>query len=324
MVVEEKLDGSIGLLFNYRDRWIWSSKSVFDSPHVGYAEEILAGKYNGVTGTLDKELTYVFEIIHPDNIIGVHYGGRKDLVLLAAFYKDGSELPPDFDWSVLPFPRPKVYDAANTRDMKKLQAIDTPNSEGFVLRFYETPTDPRPQRIKIKFERYLQFIKAKECHAASPADLFEYYGRKVLATGSFDPDVVVPKMLEVRRDYVDTLQKLSDDFEGESWVQGIEAVWDSIDSLYQGIGKRWGDILKILGREGFSGRDKTWKRQFALRIGKEDIEKKFRPALFAWYDKKEDMALKALVRLIEAPPVPPGSKDLRVNEKIVMVGQGDT
>ncbi|KAL7268766.1 hypothetical protein RUND412_008592 [Rhizina undulata] len=45
--------------------------------------------YPGAKDQLDKELAWVFEIIHPKNVIGVRYGARKELVLLSAFRKDG-------------------------------------------------------------------------------------------------------------------------------------------------------------------------------------------------------------------------------------------
>lgn len=59
-----KMDGSLGILFNYNDEWIISTRGSFESEQAIHATEILNTKYKDVLPNLNKELTYLFEIIY--------------------------------------------------------------------------------------------------------------------------------------------------------------------------------------------------------------------------------------------------------------------
>ncbi|KAI5799798.1 hypothetical protein EDC01DRAFT_517672 [Geopyxis carbonaria] len=86
VVVEEKIDGSIALLWWYAGAWRWASRGSFDGPHVALFRGLweTAGGEERERG-LVQGLTYVFEAIDPGNVIGVRYGERRELVLLAVF-----------------------------------------------------------------------------------------------------------------------------------------------------------------------------------------------------------------------------------------------
>ena len=54
---------------------------------------VLLANYHTDLGTLDREYTYLFEIIYPSNRIVVDYGSSRRLVLLAAVHtQTGIEL----------------------------------------------------------------------------------------------------------------------------------------------------------------------------------------------------------------------------------------
>lgn len=86
-VVYEKMDGSLGILFNYEDEWILSTRGSFTSTQAIKGRELLE-KYN--YNRLDKDYTYLFEIIYPENRIVCHYD-FEDLVLLGMVHTSTSD-----------------------------------------------------------------------------------------------------------------------------------------------------------------------------------------------------------------------------------------
>ncbi len=59
--IYEKLDGSLGILFNYKNEWIIASRGSFTSDQAIKATEMLK---NYDMSNLNKEYTYIFEIIY--------------------------------------------------------------------------------------------------------------------------------------------------------------------------------------------------------------------------------------------------------------------
>jgi len=88
--VYDKVDGSLGIVFHYDGAWRTASKGSFISDQAAWAQRYLDA---ADTSALDPSVTYLAEIIYPENRIVVNYGDRRDLVLLAAFRADGTELP---------------------------------------------------------------------------------------------------------------------------------------------------------------------------------------------------------------------------------------
>ncbi|MGZ9935418.1 RNA ligase [Streptomyces sp. NC-S4] len=88
--VYDKVDGSLAVVFHYADRWRVASKGSFISAQATWAQRLLDGRD---TAALRPGTTYLAEILYPQNRIVVDYGDRRDLVLLAAFGRDGTEVP---------------------------------------------------------------------------------------------------------------------------------------------------------------------------------------------------------------------------------------
>lgn len=141
--IYEKLDGSLGILFFYENKWVFASRGSFTSEQAIKGFEILQ-KYE--YEKLDESLSYIFEIIYPENRIVVDYGSREELVLLAVFDKHGQELPEINVFSTI-LPVVKKYDF---QDYKTIKALDWQNSEGFIVKF------SNGSRCKIKFENYVE------------------------------------------------------------------------------------------------------------------------------------------------------------------------
>jgi RNA ligase len=60
--VQEKMDGSLGIIFNYKGEWILSSRGSFTSDQAVKGTEILKSRYN--LDKFDKNVAYFCEIIY--------------------------------------------------------------------------------------------------------------------------------------------------------------------------------------------------------------------------------------------------------------------
>lgn len=145
--VYEKLDGSLGILFNYNDKWIISTRGSFDSEQANVATVLLL-LYD--IQNLDKEYTYLTEIIYPTNKIVVDYGGEEKLVLLAKIHtQTGEEI--DLPATYSKFEVAKRY--TRFTNINSLKETQEDNKEGYVVKW------PNGFRIKIKFDEYARLHK---------------------------------------------------------------------------------------------------------------------------------------------------------------------
>ncbi|MEV7373181.1 RNA ligase [Streptomyces sp. NPDC090301] len=159
--VYDKVDGSLGVVFHYDGRWHVASKGSFTSVQATWAQRRLDA---ADTAGLTPGVTYLAEILHPGNRIVVNYGDRRDLVLLAAFDRDGTEVPlaeAATGWQ-------RVGSVVRTwpaMDLAELVALTESNTlpdghratgtdaEGFVLRFASG------RRAKAKLAEYVRLHK---------------------------------------------------------------------------------------------------------------------------------------------------------------------
>jgi RNA ligase len=143
--VYEKMDGSLGILYWQNDEPHIATRGSFISAQAVQANEILHNKYRNAFDKLNRNATYLFEIIYPGNKIVVDYGDKADLILLAVIDNDtGEDLPiPDIG-----FPVVKSYSGLN--DLAALKSLEEENKEGFVVKFNTG------FRVKVKFSEYLR------------------------------------------------------------------------------------------------------------------------------------------------------------------------
>lgn len=143
--IYEKLDGSLGIVYYWAGDWRVNTRGSFNSTQAIMGKDILLNKGILNSDILNKELTYLFEIIYPDNRIVVDYGDTYDMVLLSSFSKYGEEYISELDRLNPYLNIVKRYDF---QDYKSIKGLDWKNSEGFVVRF------ANGYRVKIKFETY--------------------------------------------------------------------------------------------------------------------------------------------------------------------------
>jgi hypothetical protein len=138
--VFEKLDGSLILLFYYENEWIFASKGSFDNKQTKKAKEIM----KDISSFQQQDLTYVYEIIYPENRIVVNYKSREELVYLTSFRPDGTEINLNKQLQI------STYESNTTSLLfRNLQNEDS-DKEGYVIRFSSG------YRVKVKFLKYLE------------------------------------------------------------------------------------------------------------------------------------------------------------------------
>jgi RNA ligase len=152
VVVTDKLDGSLGILYPMPyDEWAIATRGSFDSLQARHATELYQRKYwNSFTPT--SGITYLFEIIYPENRIVVDYGREDDLVLLGAVdIETGRSIAPEIvQKSRHPWPGPVAETFTFSTFGQALAAPPRQGKEGFVV--HDLRTD---NRVKIKQEDYV-------------------------------------------------------------------------------------------------------------------------------------------------------------------------
>ena len=156
--VFDKMDGSLGILFNYKGEWIFASRGSFTSDQSKKGGELLE-KYD--YKRLDPEYTYLFEIIYPENRIVCSYD-FEDVILLGMIhtetgYEVDIHLGNDNDIRFknllrnIGFNIVRKYDGI--KDFTKLKEMVKDDEEGFVVLF------SNGDRMKVKGEEYIRLHK---------------------------------------------------------------------------------------------------------------------------------------------------------------------
>lgn len=150
--VMEKMDGSLGILYwNQAGEPRVATRGSLTSIQAAMGEEILHNtiKHN----KLDRDWTYLFEIIYPENRIVIDYQDETALYLLAARNKEtGDYMGIDEIHKVAlstGFKTPRIYPATTVKDVIALKD-KFPNREGVVVVFKDGT------RVKFKADKYVE------------------------------------------------------------------------------------------------------------------------------------------------------------------------
>lgn len=270
--VQEKVDGSLGILFHYMGEWHMATKGSFTSEQAKKGMEILRSKYQ--LGSFVTEMTYLCEIVYPENRIVVDYGKEENLIFTGAT-SGGEELHWTTAQSVFIASGIKKKDVVKTeqhftfgKDLyESLKSKDEDNREGFVLRF-----QPGNFRMKIKFEEYVRLHRILT--EFSNKDIWEY--------------------LKDKKDLSKLLDRVPDEF--DAWVR--ETVRD-LTMRYENIQRDYVSHFfeiraKAPDRKTFAEEAKRFPHSgilFAMLDGREyeeHIWKIIRPKYQKPFWKKED------------------------------------
>jgi RNA ligase len=283
--VQEKMDGSLGLLFHYAGEWHLATKGSFHSEQAVRGMEIIKKKH--FLPAFQTEYTYVVEIIYPENRIVVQYPDEKvtflSVFLNRSFVCWKEEGDDELHWttaqSILKMSGLKSSNLVKTEQVfrnelghdfyKKLKSQNLKNKEGYILRFF-----PSNFRCKIKFEDYVRL-------------------HRIITNFS---NVDIWDALRVGQDFGHILQNVPDEF--DTWVKRVKT---ELTEQYAAIEKEYQWIYKVINRaEGIEDRKvfadyalshKMPSILFSMRDGKdysETIWKSIRPVYAKPFWAKSD------------------------------------
>lgn len=146
----EKMDGSLGIMYWVDDVPYLATRGSFISEQCKHGTEILHTKYKDKWNRFDRNRTYLFEIIYPEDKHCIAYGPDVDDIFMLAVIDTDTGLETDsIDNYRDDFAVTKHYDGikdwTNIRDM-----FSGDNREGFVIRF------SNGFRMKLKYEQYFK------------------------------------------------------------------------------------------------------------------------------------------------------------------------
>lgn len=232
----EKMDGSLGIVFNYKGTWRVSTRGSFSSIQAKTAMELLDQYY---VEDCHDHLTFLVEIIYPANRISpgarlvVDYGDKSFLCLLAIMNRDtGLELSRASVRhlsQITEMPMVKQY-THTIEEMIALQKTLPKDREGFVVRFASG------FRIKIKGDEYCKMQKI--INSITPLNLWALMepDNKFMVPDSYL--MTIPE--EYRPEAIEIIGKLQDAavdimFELSSDLQKVEEAVKDLTN-YKAIG----------------------------------------------------------------------------------------
>lgn len=151
----DKLDGSLGIMYWIANTPYIATKGSFDSEQAIHATELLHTKYRNSWDKLDKNKTFLFEIIYPEDLHVVTYKDVDDIFLIGVLDTEDENVEYDIESYSHIFNTTKKYTGVeNWRSLR--EQIDGTNREGFVIRFADG------FRMKLKYEDYwtLHYLKS--------------------------------------------------------------------------------------------------------------------------------------------------------------------
>ena len=167
--VTEKVDGSLLIIYYYKDNWHVATRGSFSSDQSIWAEEFL---HKHLPLYLNPSYTYLAEAIYPSNRIVIDYKGWSGFYILGGYdLRNGQELLLDEAFSPFfqycytnterhaqpegydPYRQVKVYKEDSIELLEKMANDMTHEEEGFVIK-YEDST-----RFKIKSPAYVAVHK---------------------------------------------------------------------------------------------------------------------------------------------------------------------
>ncbi|MFW9872423.1 MAG: RNA ligase [Candidatus Thorarchaeota archaeon] len=195
----EKIDGSLGIIYYYNNEWQVNTRGSFNSEQAIKAKRLLLHKYH--FNCMAHNLTFLVEIIYPENRIVIDYGNEEKLVLLSIYdrktKKEGSREEIEEYAELFDFPIVKEYQLTYD-DMFKFQEKDQLSIEGFVVRYNNG------LRIKIKSKRYLDV--ARILTNLTPSSLWKYMKQGKVDRGMLE---IIPE------EFYEEINTIIDDLENK-------------------------------------------------------------------------------------------------------------
>lgn len=134
VTVTDKMDGSLGILYcKPSGGFAIATRGSFASEQAIKGTEILE---SSEAWAPELGLTYLFEIVYPENRIVLDYGDTEALVLLGAVDIETGIVIPPTDLTTWPGPVTKTFGSCDI--LEALAIPPRPNAEGVVIRFVDS------------------------------------------------------------------------------------------------------------------------------------------------------------------------------------------
>lgn len=203
-----KLDGSLGILYRQDGTYKVASRGAFESPQAVWATQFLQSRFRRLH--IPDEVTFLFEIIYPDNKIVVDYN-YEDLVVIGAYNRFTGE---EYEWAetmgmayATGFTVVDTLDHMTILDCIARKAELPPNQEGWVIRF------ANGLRVKVKGDEYLRY--ARILMGLTPKRVWESMKNGKVTLGE-----------EIPEEFQESLKSMTADLEAK--------YWNEYDSLLHG------------------------------------------------------------------------------------------
>ena len=159
--VFEKMDGSLVIMFHYENHPIFCTRGSFISEQSAKAHEIFRAKYKHIS--INKECTYCFEVIYPENKIVVNYEDVEDLFLISITHTSSGK---EINIHATGFKTVNKVDKTSIHAF--LSGFEEANMEGYVVKY--TKGLSNSMRVKYKFNTYVEKHKGKDITAKQIKD----------------------------------------------------------------------------------------------------------------------------------------------------------
>ncbi|MFF3975366.1 RNA ligase [Streptomyces sp. NPDC055808] len=298
--VFDKVDGSLGIVFHYAGRWRVASRGSFTSEQATWASAWLDGRD---TGKLRPGVTYLVEILYPENRIVVDYGVRRDLVLLAAYEATGEEIELSRaaeDWAAVgsvarawpAMPLAELLKRTGSNAHADGREASGTDAEGYVVRYASG------LRVKVKISEYVRLHKVLT--GITERDIWRFLGirrfagrdlKQVAQALGCGPGEIAGLTADGADPLEAMLQQVPDEF--DTWVRGVTARLDARAAEPARLAaERFGEIAHLAQDRGAFARA-------AQRIGDRTV----RAAVFQLLDGRDiDLMIWRSVKPAAADP----------------------
>lgn len=243
VTVSDKLDGSLGILYRHQGIEYIATRGSFTSDQAQHATKIYHERYLNDFGLrMNPRMTFLFEIIYPENRIVVDYNGLDDLVLIGAVdieggFVYGPEMVPGWHG-----PKARVFPYKTLSEA--VQAKPRPGKEGFVVRSLSDGL-----MVKIKQEDYVALHRI-----VTGLNEKEIWRRTMKA--HMHTRVDIERMDEILRDVPDELHE---------WVRTVSK--GLVQQVQEKYNEAW-DLFRAVRPDGpvFEYMQREHRKLFAERI----------------------------------------------------------
>jgi hypothetical protein len=213
LAILEKLDGTLCIVYYdpFTYQWCVATRSVADADlfmdngvftfrtlFEKAVQDTMTITFAELTDSLNKEITYYFELTTPYNRIVVHYPnnmitllGARDLISLEEINPIELEIVQS---GKLPYARAYTYTSVNEL-LTLVSSLNPMEHEGVVVR------DSQFNRIKVKNAAYVAYNKMRDCLITSPRNCVEIILlEKDDDVISFLPEEIVKNLIKIKAD----------------------------------------------------------------------------------------------------------------------------